>query len=313
MGKNVLIFGVLGFVGKYLAAEFKDHGYEVYGCDMSVKSDIENGIKYISCNILDVSQTRQVINQVKPAYIIDLAAISSVSYSWKDPAKTIAVNVEGSVNIFETVRQEKIDTKILIIGSSEEYDLSDKPIDESCKLNSKSPYGLSKISQEYFSQLYRERYNMKIYCVRAFNHTGVGQTEQFVIPSWCRQAAKLAAENKNGTIIVGNIDIYRDFSDVRDIVRAYRMILENENSSTLYNVGSGNSVKLRDLLEYIISLSTRKIDIMTDPELIRPTDAAAICCCNELIKREVGWQPQYSIFDTIQAIYSDYYNKFTAN
>lgn len=312
MKKVVLIFGVSGFVGKYLAAEFQDHGYEVYGCDISVSANIKDSVKYIKCDILDAVQTRQVIYQIKPAYIVNLAAISSVSYSWKKPTETIAVNVEGTVNIFESVRQCNIDPKILIIGSSEEYEKSDIPISENHPLDSQSPYGLSKITQERFSQLYRERYGMKIYCVRSFNHTGVGQSDRFVIPSWCKQAAVLSAKKLDGNIVAGNIDISRDFSDVRDIVRAYRMILENEKSGTIYNVGSGNAVKLRDILNFIISLSPCDIGIRIDQNLVRSVDNPMIYCCNKLIKDEIGWQPQYDIFDTIKKIYQDYYNKFEA-
>lgn len=306
----VLIFGVSGFVGEYLAKEFCSFGYKVYGCDIAESQNIADKVTFIPCDILDPIQVKNIISEIKPMYIVDLAAISSVSYSWKEPAKTMAVNVEGTLNIFEAAKEITPNAKILVIGSSEEYQQSDDPINEEFSLDSCSPYGLSKITQERFAKLYREQYGMKIYCVRAFNHTGVGQSDRFVIPSWCRQAALLSAKKENGSIIVGNIDVYRDFSDVRDVVRAYRMILESEKCEAVYNVGSGKAIKLRDILSYIVSLSPCKISIEVDSSLVRKGENPKICCCNELIRKDLGWQPQYDIFDTIKDIYEYYYNKF---
>ena len=138
----VLIFGISGFVGKYLAKEFCRFGYKVYGCDISESSDIADQVTFIPCDILDQVQVRKVISETKPMYIVDLAAISSVSYSWKEPSKTIAVNVEGTLNIFEAAKKITPKAKILVIGSSEEYKQSDDPINEEFSLDSCSPYGL---------------------------------------------------------------------------------------------------------------------------------------------------------------------------
>lgn len=151
----VLIFGVSGFVGGYLAEEFCSFGYKVYGCDISESSDIADQVTFIPCDILDQVHVRKVISETKPMYIVDLAAISSVSYSWKEPAKTMAVNVEGTLNIFESAKEIIPNAKILVIGSSEEYQQSDDPINEEFSLDSCSPYGLSKITQERFAKLYR--------------------------------------------------------------------------------------------------------------------------------------------------------------
>lgn len=140
----VLIFGVSGFVGGYLAEEFCSFGYKVYGCDISESSDIADQVTFIPCDILDQVHVRKVISETKPMYIVDLAAISSVSYSWKEPAKTMAVNVEGTLNIFESAKEIIPNAKILVIGSSEEYQQSDDPINEEFSLDSCSPYGLSK-------------------------------------------------------------------------------------------------------------------------------------------------------------------------
>ena len=161
----------------------------------------------------------------------------------------IPVTVPEGTTILEAARKQPRMPKVLLIGSSEEYAPSDEPLSETSPLDANSPYGVSKVMQERFASLYRARYGMKVYCVRPFNHTGVGQRETFVIPSWCKQAAEISRSGKPGVMRVGNLDVKRDFSDVRDIVRAYRMILESEDCETIYNVGSGKAIALRELLE----------------------------------------------------------------
>lgn len=143
-------------------------------------------------------------------------------------------------------------------------------------------------------------------CVRPFNHTGIGQRDSFVLPSFCKQAAVIERSGKPGTIKVGNLAAERDFSDVRDIVRAYRMIIENSDCTRIYNVGSGKAYKLSELLNYIVSLSKQKITVEIDPERFRPVDTQVICCNHELISKELGWKPKYSIFDTLKGMFDSY-------
>ena len=241
-----------------------------------------------------------------PDLIINLAAISSVGISWKIPQKTMMINAVGSLNIMEVVRKENPTSKILLVGSSEQYENYDAPIDENVPLNSNNPYGISKVTQEKFAEIYREKHEMQIFCVRSFNHTGVGQSDTFVLPSFCKQAANISASGIPGTIKVGNLDVWRDFSDVRDIVRAYRMIMEENHYGKIYNVGSGNSYLLKDLLKHIVSLSDVDITIETDESRFRPTDTLQICCDNTQLK-SIGWKPMYSIFDTLDSMYNKYY------
>lgn len=238
--------------------------------------------------------------------IINLAAISSVGASWGIPQITMSVNVIGALNIMEAARKIDNRPKVMFIGSSEEYAVSDKPMNEQTILNANNPYGISKMAQEKFAEVYRERYGMQIYCVRPFNHTGIGQRDSFVLPSFCKQAAVIERSGKPGTIKVGNLAAERDFSDVRDIVRAYRMIIENSDCTRIYNVGSGKAYKLSELLNYIVSLSKQKITVEIDPERFRPVDTQVICCNHELISKELGWKPKYSIFDTLKGMFDSY-------
>jgi GDP-4-dehydro-6-deoxy-D-mannose reductase len=213
------------------------------------------------------------------------------------------INVCGAVNILDAMREITPDAKILLIGSSEEYMPSMDPIGEDQPINANNPYGISKVSLEQFSSVYHKRYGLQIYHVRAFNHTGPGQGDNFVIPSWCRQVAEISRSGKAGVLKTGNLDIQRDFSDVRDIVRAYRMVIESDNCEEIYNVGSGRSLHLRELVEAITALSEQPVSLETDPKLLRPIENPVICCNHSKITEKLGWKPEHDILDTIREIY----------
>ena len=302
--KKVLIFGMGGFVGPYLAQELKSHGYEVYGSDLHAKT-IGN-VSVIAADLLNADSVETVIRETEPDAIINLAAISSVGQSWGMPQVTMQVNVIGALNILEAARKQQTKPKIMFIGSSEEYIVSDKPMSEDTPLDANNPYGISKITQERFAKLYREQYGLKVYCVRPFNHTGVGQRDSFVLPSFCKQVAEIEKSARSGLIRVGNLKVKRDFSHVKDIVRAYRMILESKDDTQIYNVGSGKAYGLDEMLEYITNLSSQKITVEIDPVLVRPVDTPMICCDYGKIKRKLGWEPKLTVLDALQELYKSY-------
>lgn len=302
--KKVLIFGIGGFVGAYLAQELQTHGYEVHGSDLHSKR-IGN-VSVIAADLLNSESVETVIQDIEPDVIINLAAISSVGQSWGVPQTTMQVNVIGALNILEAARKQQTKPKIMFIGSSEEYIVSDKPINENTPLNANNPYGISKITQERFAALYRGQYGLKVYCVRPFNHTGVGQRDSFVLPSFCKQVAEIEKSGRPGVIKVGNLAVRRDFSHVKDIVRAYRMILESKDDTQIYNVGSGKAYGLDELLDFITNLSGQKITVKIDPALVRPVDTPVICCDYSKIKRELGWEPELTAFDALKELYKSY-------
>lgn len=304
--KKVLIFGIGGFVGRYLAQEFLNNGYAVVGSDKMKNCDRNDDVKFIEADLLNAEAVEKIVLAEAPDMIINLAAISSVGASWSIPQVTMSVNVIGALNIMEAARKAERQPKIMFIGSSEEYEASDKPINERTPLNANNPYGISKMAQERFAEVYRERYGMKIYCVRPFNHTGIGQRDSFVLPSFCKQVAEIEKTGKSGTIKVGNLAAERDFSDVRDIVRAYRMIIESDDCTKVFNVGSGKAYSLQKMLDYIISLSSQKITVEVDPERFRPVDTPTICCDSGYIQSELGWKPEYGIFETLAEMFGFY-------
>ena len=260
----------------------------------------------IAADLLNAGSVETVIRDIGPDAIINLAAISSVGQSWGMPQVTMQVNVIGALNILEAARKQQTKLKIMFIGSSEEYIVSDKPMSENTPLDANNPYGISKITQERFAALYRGQYGLKVYCVRPFNHTGVGQRDSFVLPSFCKQVAEIEKSGRSGVIKVGNLAVRRDFSHVKDIVRAYRMILESKDDTQIYNVGSGKAYGLDELLEYITSLSNQKITVEIDPALVRPVDTPVICCDYSKVKRELGWEPKLTVFNALQELYKSY-------
>ena len=303
---RLLIIGISGFVGPYLANEFLNNGYEVFGSDLMRSESVPEQVGFVKCNILDSKEVNDLLAQVIPDMIINLAAISSVGLSWSKPQATIEVNVVGGLNILEAARALVKKPKILFVGSSEEYEPSGLPISEKSMINANNPYGISKVTQESFATLYGSRYGLKIYCVRPFNHIGVGQRDSFVIPSFCKQVAEIEKSGKPGTIKVGNLSAERDFSDVRDVVRAYRLIIESDDCGIIYNVGSGAAYSLECILERIIAFSSQTIQIEIDPDRFRPIDTPRICCDSSLIRTRLNWKPEHDIFDTMREIF-DYY------
>ena len=273
---KVVIVGASGFVGGYLARELEAAGHS------TVKVDLPE------VNLLDAKQVEALVESAKPDAVVNLAAISSVGASWKCPADTISVNVNGTINLLEAVRKHAPQAKTLLIGSAEEYAIPEgnAPLKETDPLEASNPYGISKIAQENFAQLYRKKYGMKIVCTRSFNHTGVGQTATFALPSFVKQVAEIHKSGKPGKIFVGNLSAFRDFSDVEDVVHVYRMLLENENEYDTYNVGSGIAHKIEDLLKNVILKSTPvEIEIVVDPAKVRPVETPYLCADNSRIKK----------------------------
>lgn len=303
MKGTILIFGANGFVGPYLAREFVQHGYEVMGSDRSEGAPSESASRHFTADLLDGERIADVIRTASPDLIVNLAAISSVGLSWKFPQQTMQVNIVGSMNILEGAKHLETPPKVLLVGSSEEYAPSAEPLSEHSKTNATNPYGISKATQEMMADLYSERFGIPVYKVRAFNHTGVGQSPTFVLPSWCEQIAKIQRSGKRGSISVGNTEVVRDFSDVRDVVRAYRLLLESDRSNEVFNIGSGIPRKLGDLLQFITSFCDKEVAIDVNPDLFRPADNPFVVCDNSKMKSELAWEPKIDVKDTLAEMY----------
>ena len=292
---KALITGANGFVGRYLTDELKKSGYEVCGMDI-----IENdNVHYV--DLLDYFSIEQIIKKEKPDCLFHLAGQSSVALSWEKPQLTFDINVKGTLNLLEAIRKQQKECTILMIGSSDEYGrvrLEDCPIQETLKPNPCNPYAISKLTQEEVGLLYVRAYNMKIVMTRSFNHTGPEQKRGFVIPDFCYEISKM---ERTGTdfMKVGNLEARRDFSDVRDIVRAYRLLVETGEAGEIYNVGSGKAYSIRELLDVLLEMSKRKINVCVDPDKMRPIDLPLIESDIHKLSACTGYQPQYDIRQTL--------------
>lgn len=304
--KKYFVTGINGFVGKYFVDYV--HGVEpdsdIMGVDLGETSKAKD-IKYKSLNLCDEKAVHNTIEQYKPDYIVHLAAVSSVAKSWEDPAGCFLNNNAAFLNLAEAIRKTEINARILSVGSSEEYGIYDKPMKENFVLHPKSPYSVARLSQEYLSKLYVDRFGLDIVMTRSFNHIGPGQSTQFVVSSFISQLVNIADKKSENKMMVGNIDVARDFTDVRDVVDAYYKILTCAQNRQVYNVCSGKATKLRDIIDMASNKLQIKPNIIVDKSRLRSNEIMVVVGDNTKIKSELGWKPKYTLEQTISDIISN--------
>jgi GDP-4-dehydro-6-deoxy-D-mannose reductase len=313
MDKKILITGASGFVGGYLLDNLsKQSENKIFGTYFSDDSFVElkknypqlNNGQFLKVDLNDKENVFKLIEQVKPDVIYHLAAFSSPWDSFRNPVETINNNINGQINLFEAVRASSLlDTKILVVSSADIYGVVDKkhlPIDEETPLNPTSPYAVSKIAQDYLGLQYFFSYNLKIIRVRPFNHVGPKQTDKFVISAFAKKIIEVEKSGKPGVISVGNLDARRDFTDVRDMVKAYQMIIEKGAAGEVYNIGSGKSYKIADVLEKMLALTTAKIEVKNDLDLNRPADNPELLCDASKFIQLTGWKSEIPLEKTLK-------------
>ncbi|UOG75942.1 GDP-mannose 4,6-dehydratase [Hymenobacter tibetensis] len=308
--KRILITGFSGFVSEYLLDLLNDIAdqYEVIGLSRSYnfESKIRKNlhVKLVKLDLNDKEHLREVLYLTRPDYIFHLASDSSVSYSWQKPIESFQNNTNIFLNLIESVRALNTECKILSIGSSEQYGIVDPesiPLTEEATLNPISPYAVARVSQELLSKVYNRGYGLDIIMTRSFNHIGPGQKENFVVSSFAKQIVAYKA-GLIPNIKVGNLDIVRDFLDVRDVVKAYMLLMQNGIGGQVYNICSGNGYSLKQILHMMMSIAGIEVEYSIDKELIRPSDNPIIIGSNKKIKDELGWYPSYSIDASLRDI-----------
>lgn len=306
---KVLITGITGFVGSHLAEFCLARGdVEVFGTvrprsQMDNVKHIEGEINLLDCDIRDATSVHEVLEAVKPDYISHLAAQSYVPSSWRAPAETLITNIVGEVNIFEAVRELDLDIRIQLAGSSEEYGKvyeNEIPIKETNQLRPLSPYGVSKVAQDLLGYQYHQSYGMHIVRTRGFNHTGPRRGDVFVTSNFSKQIAEIEKEKREPVLYVGNLEAIRDFTDVRDMVRAYWLSLEKCESGDVYNISSDKGVKIRDMLNMLLSMSSVDIEVRQDPARMRPSDVEVLIGDSTKFRQATGWKPEIPFEKTLQ-------------
>jgi GDP-4-dehydro-6-deoxy-D-mannose reductase len=300
MAKKALITGIAGFVGSHMAELLLEQGYEVWGMSRPrTKMDHIEGIKsklhLEDADLLDSHSLYTTLNKIKPDYIFHLAAQSFVPTSWGSPAVTLEVNIVGSANLFEAVRQVGIDPVIQIACSSEEYGMvyeNEVPIKETNPLRPLSPYAVSKLAMDYLGYQYFESYGMKIIRTRGFNHTGPRRGDTFAESTFAKQIAMIEKGKQEPVIYVGNLEAQRDYTDVRDMVRAYLLAVQKCDPGDVYNIATGNAVKIEDVLKMMLAMSTVKVEIKQDPARMRPSDVPILIGDNTKFVEKTGWKAE---------------------
>ena len=307
---RALITGITGFAGShladYLVAEQSD--VEIFGTyrwrsRMENIDHLDGKINLLECDLRDAAAVHGVLAEVRPDYIFHLAAQSFVPASWRAPSDTLTTNLIGQTNIFEAVRMLELDPVIQVAGSSEEYGLvrpDEVPIKETNPLRPLSPYAVSKVGQDLLAYQYFRSYGLKTIRTRGFNHTGPRRGEVFVTSNFAKQIASIEAGLREPVIRVGNLDAQRDFTDVRDMVRAYWLAVTKAKHGEVYNLASGKAVTIRELLDQLLALSETKVEVQVDPDRLRPSDVEILLGDFSKFKADTGWEPSIPLEQTLR-------------
>jgi len=306
---KVLITGITGFAGSHLAEYLlKIGGIEIYGTRrwrsrMENVHHIKEKIKFVECDLRDYSSMIRAIEQTKPDRIFHLAAQSFVPTSWIVPSDTITTNINGNLYIFEACREAGINPLIQIACSSEEYGMvyeNEVPIKETNPLRPLSPYAVSKVGQDMLSYQYYQSYKIPIIRTRGFNHSGPRRPSIFVCSDFARQIVDIEKGMRKPIIYVGNLDAVRDFTDVRDMVRAYWLALEKGEPGEVYNISTGRGYKIKELLDMLLSITKVKIEIQQDESRLRPSDVPLLIGDSSKFVKRTGWKPEIPFEKTLE-------------
>lgn len=309
---RVLITGVAGFVGRHLAAQLLDEGgHEVWGLARPDREaeGLDPRIRLISADLQQRALVDRAIAEARPEAIYHLASQSSVAKSLADPLPTIINNVVGQVNLLEACTLHARDARILVIGSNEEYGLTspdELPIRETKPLRPISPYAVSKVTQDMLGHQYFATHGLQVIRVRPFVHTGPGQAPIFVTPSFARQLAEMEGGLREPRMRVGFLDGQRDFTDVRDVARGYRLLIERGEPGEVYNLGTGVPRSIRSILDGLLALSTATPTVETDPALIRPLEVPVQYPDCSKMHAATGWTPEIPFEQTLHDVLDDW-------
>jgi len=311
---RLLVTGAGGFVGGHLVEllrreEPKTHVHGIVSPHGSLARGPAPGARLVEADLDDPAAAAAVVEEVRPDGIVHLAGQSSVHQSWLDPGGTLRTNVLGIVHLLDAARRAGLRPSVLVVGSAEEYGAvpgAEMPIRETAPLRPASPYAVSKVAQGALALLYGPAGGMRVVLTRTFHHTGPGRGEAFAESSFARQIAEIEHGLRPAVIEVGNLDAVRDFTDVRDVVRAYLLLLEKGEAGHAYNVCSGRGRRIREILDLLLGRSTARVEVRVADDRLRPSDVPVQVGDPARLRAATGWEPRIPLEDTLQDLLSDW-------
>src|SRR6266568_3810646 len=303
---RALITGVGGFVGRHLLRHLQEEGDEV--CGLGRAADVldihaKPTTKVIQTDLGDRRSVEHAVRELQPDAVYHLAAQSSPAESLADPWATIGNNLLGQINLFEALLSAGLRPRVLVVGSSDEYGQvgpDEVPTHENVPLRPTTPYAVSKVGQDLMGFSYFAQQGMPVVRVRPFNHTGPGHDARFVIPSFAQQLAEMEAGVREPVLRVGNLNVERDFTDARDMVRAYRLALVMGIPGEVYNLGRGRSMRIAEMVHELTRLSRISVETRVDPALLRPSDIPKQEADTRKFTSLTGWQPRIPWHTTLR-------------
>jgi len=308
---KILITGINGFVGQHLANYISSKKeVKVFGLDFRKTTLQRANLLNYEADLMNTDQIKQAITAIQPDGIFHLAARTSVPDSYTNQTATLMTNIVGTMNLLDAVRAANVSAcRIVIACSSDQYGRvlpEELPIKETQPFRPLTPYAVSKIGQEMVAYQYFLSYGLQTIRIRAFNHTGPGQMPDFVCPAFAKQIAEIGKKNQEPQIRVGNLDTRRDFTDVRDMVAGYWLAFETGDPGEVYNICSGQSYSINEILLMLLAMTSEKIDIAPDPNRTRPVDVPILIGDYGKFKAKTGWEPRIPFHQTLQDLLDFY-------
>lgn len=312
MGRTALVTGANGFVGRILAAHLESEGWDVRATVVPGAGDSQSAFE---CDIADDEQVDALIRWAGPVtHVFHLAAVTFIPASQAHPSRTMDINLNGTIRLAEAVRKHTPGARFLYVGSAAVYGVPRTiPIREDHPLQPNEPYAISKAAADAYCDYLFRNYGMDVIRLRPFNHSGPGQSPQFVLSNFARQIAQIDSGSADPLLRVGNLDVARDFLHVDDVVRAYSSIAARGESGEVYNVCSGESWTIGAAMETFQSLSHREFTVEVDPERLRRVDIPDVRGSREKLTAQTGWEPKASFESLLQDLLDYWRGQITAN
>ncbi|HLC30418.1 MAG TPA: GDP-mannose 4,6-dehydratase [Dehalococcoidia bacterium] len=312
---RALVTGATGFVGPYLLRLLTARGWEVYATVRpGERLGRGEGVRFLRCDIRDEKRLRSIVRKVRPHRIYHLAALTSVRDSHRQFRTVYDTNFWGTFHLLEAVRECYRQARVLIVGSGQAYGRTKegrRPLTESSPLAPESPYALSKAAADMLGYFYAQHYGLNVVRARPFNHTGPGQPPSFVCSELARQVAAIELELAAPVLRVGNMKARRDFSDVRDVVQAYWLLLEKGKKGEAYNVCSGRHVSIAEIIRRLSGFTSRGFRLVVEENRLRLGEARVLYGSNQKLRRETGWRPRHTLRQTLQDLTSYWKEKLS--